>query len=256
MNVSKTKCMPIALRPASEPPAELRVVLHTCSGADPVNCNCQIIERVYQYKYLGVIIDSKLRWENHVNLIKSKLRKMIFIFYQLSQILNEKDLKVIYYAYVQSYLQYGLIAWGGSFQSILEPLNVIQRSIIKAAFKKTQRFPTLELFKESGLLSIRQLYIKNLLIFCYKNENLIVAPVTHTYRTRSAVGVGLQVPRVVKSINLTNAFYIANFLLRKIPPEIRSLQVPLTAYKRILTAWLAEIGPVIAESLIGPEYPT
>ncbi|KAG8241770.1 hypothetical protein J6590_079360 [Homalodisca vitripennis] len=65
MNVSKTKCLPIALRAASGPPADLRLLLHSCGDSLNTACDCQLIERVDQYKYLSVIIDAKLNWEPH-----------------------------------------------------------------------------------------------------------------------------------------------------------------------------------------------
>jgi hypothetical protein len=42
MNISKTKCMPVALRPTSKPPSppELRLVLHMCDAAGRNNCDC------------------------------------------------------------------------------------------------------------------------------------------------------------------------------------------------------------------------
>ncbi|MBS0032888.1 MAG: hypothetical protein KFE23_02290 [Candidatus Baumannia cicadellinicola] len=83
VNVSKTKFLPIALRNVSEPPAELQLVLHSCGDSVNTACHCQPIVRVDQYKYLGIIIDKKLRWEPHINYLKPKLRKMIYVFYQL-----------------------------------------------------------------------------------------------------------------------------------------------------------------------------
>lgn len=117
MNISKTKCLPIALRRGAEPPAGLRVVVHACGDTANTACACLAIERVDSYKYLGVVMDSQLRWEKHVTLIKIKIRKMIYVFYQLANILNGKEFKIVYCAYVQSVLQYGIIAWG-------EPLKI------------------------------------------------------------------------------------------------------------------------------------
>ena len=38
------------------------------------------IERVTQTKFLGVIINEKLSWENHIQLLKNKVSKSIGIF--------------------------------------------------------------------------------------------------------------------------------------------------------------------------------
>ena len=245
--------MPIALRPASEPPADLRLVLHSCSAMQAA-CQCAEIERVDQYKYLGVIFDSKLNWEFQINLLKSKLRKMIFVFFQLREILNEKEIRSIYYAYVQSLLNYGILAWGGVGISLLNSLSVVQKSIIKIAFKKHKQFPSNQLFLETKLLSIRQLYIKSLLTYTYSHKDLVLVPVVHRYHTRNAVIVGLQVPRAVKSVCYSNSFFIANFVYRNIPPEIRNLQVSNQVFKKIVHDWLVVTGSEHAEALIRSQY--
>ena len=38
------------------------------------------IEKVKEYKYLGLIIDSDLTWKSHVKYLKTKLSKTIGIF--------------------------------------------------------------------------------------------------------------------------------------------------------------------------------
>lgn len=256
MNVLKTKYMPIFLRQSSEPPANLRLVMHVCGDPSISTCGCLHLERVDHYKYLGVILDSRLRWEPHIEYLKTKLRKLIYVFRNVREILNVNEIKMLYYAFVQSVLQYGIIVWGGASSNILKPLFVIQKLIIKIAFQFNRRFPTNLLFKNTQLLSVRQLFIKTLLVYTYSNQDLIVTPITHNYPTRGAVNVGMQVPRVFKSANLTNAFYIANFLYRNIPSEIRDLQVSLPVYKRSVSSWLSEIGLDQSETLISSVYNT
>ncbi|KAG8280472.1 neurexin protein binding [Homalodisca vitripennis] len=68
MNVSKTKCMPISLRSAGEPPVDMGLVLHSCGDTNSGSCDCRVLQRVNQYKYLGVIMDSKLKWEPHIHI--------------------------------------------------------------------------------------------------------------------------------------------------------------------------------------------
>ncbi|KAG8292649.1 hypothetical protein J6590_034842 [Homalodisca vitripennis] len=105
---------------------------------------------------------------------------------------------------------------------------------------------------EAGKLDKSRIYFSSILKaywFSQEATGEIVTPVTHRYFTRNAVSVGLQAPRVVKSYNYTNPYYIANFLLRNIPQHIRDLQVPLSAYKNRVSVWLLEVG---AEHADGP----
>ena len=43
--------------------------------------NCEI-DMVYRTKFLGVVVDSKLNWKEHVTIVKSKLSKSIAIMHK------------------------------------------------------------------------------------------------------------------------------------------------------------------------------
>jgi len=52
--------------------------------------------RVVTTKFLGVIIDSKLTWKNHINALCTHLRRFIGIFYKISLFLPINILKILY----------------------------------------------------------------------------------------------------------------------------------------------------------------
>ena len=85
---------------------------------DSVPCSLNIyidnneVKRVYETKYLGIIIDSCLKWDKHVSHIISKTRYLIFVFYKLRLIFELKHLLTIYYAFFNSLANYGIIPWG------------------------------------------------------------------------------------------------------------------------------------------------
>jgi len=41
------------------------------------------IQRVERCKYLGILIDSDLKWRHHIHYVYSKLVKFISIFYEI-----------------------------------------------------------------------------------------------------------------------------------------------------------------------------
>ncbi len=57
--------------------------------------NNEEIERVYENKFLGVIIDHKLCWKSHINHVKTKMSKSIAILNRTKHILNEKTLYIL-----------------------------------------------------------------------------------------------------------------------------------------------------------------
>ena len=68
--------------------------------AKDINIEMQgnIIGSVTATKYLGVIIDNKLKWTSHILYIKNKLSKTIGLFYKMRQYLERKALINLYYS--------------------------------------------------------------------------------------------------------------------------------------------------------------
>ena len=53
------------------------------------------IERVYNTKFVGVMIDDKLNWKEHITMIQSKITKTTAILYKASHVLTERALYYI-----------------------------------------------------------------------------------------------------------------------------------------------------------------
>lgn len=97
-----------------------------------LNCNpnlnrcdpkCVKLEKVNELKYLGLIIDYRLRWDSQVNYINSILRKFFYVFNEARHILDVNYKRVIYLALVQSVFSYGISIWGSAFNNILHKLQ-------------------------------------------------------------------------------------------------------------------------------------
>ncbi|KAG8261642.1 hypothetical protein J6590_068182 [Homalodisca vitripennis] len=130
--------------------------------------------------------------------------------------------------------RYGIIAWGGAFKTIIDPLNVIQKSILKAALNKPKSFSSNQLFIESDILTIRQLYIRNVMVYTYRHREAVLGRTIHSYSTRAAVGGGVRALVIEMTVNLTNVYYVASILYRP-PPVIRDLRAePTGLFKRLI----------------------
>ena len=65
--------------------------------------NGESLLRVNETKCLGVIINYKLSWSNHIKLIASKIGKNIGILYKVGYILNEVSCLQLYRSLVEPY---------------------------------------------------------------------------------------------------------------------------------------------------------
>jgi len=65
-------------------------------------------------KFLGLIIDKTLSWNQHIDQIAIKLFSAFYALRSLKHIVPLFKLRTIYYAYIHSILSYGIIFWGRS----------------------------------------------------------------------------------------------------------------------------------------------
>jgi hypothetical protein len=242
LNIGKTKFMPISLRDCGDTLND-ELKIHSCGTVMNNQCNCPAIARVREYKYLGVVIDSKLSWADHVSYLNKKLRKCIFAFYQLRQILDVKETRIAYFSYVQSLIEGGIIAWGGAYRTILQPIMVTQKAIIKAALGRGRRYPSDALFTEMHVLDIRQLFIRILAMHIFKHFGTLFERPVHEYRTRHALDLGIRLPRLIRTFSSTNCYYLAHILYNNLPQNLRHFNnYSVTVYKKQVVRWLIDIG--------------
>ena len=79
--------------------------------------NRKDIDRVRATKFLGVIIDEKLTWKDHISLVRSKLSKTVGILYRIIHLLNRSALFILYCSLFLPYLTYCAEIWGNSYKS-------------------------------------------------------------------------------------------------------------------------------------------
>ena len=82
-------------------------------------------------KYLGVHIDYKLSWKNHIDSITMKLSKTIGLLSKIRHFVPFHTLVSIYNSLVVPYLRYGLIAWGQTGKTQLNKLLILQKRALR-----------------------------------------------------------------------------------------------------------------------------
>lgn len=137
-----------------------------------INCSCPSIELVDEIKYLGLIIDSNLSWKSHVNYTKTKLIKYSRMFYMMRTMCNPEILRMLYFAFVNSKLEYGLAVWGGTYLTTLKPLIVLQKSYMRSILNRPRLEHTEPLFRVLRVLPFRNMYIYKVLRLFYNNSSM------------------------------------------------------------------------------------
>ena len=71
-----------------------------------------ILVKTSSLKYLGVIVDHKLYWIEHISYVRNKVSKGIGIMYKARRFLNKNSLLSLYHSYIYPYLIYCIEVWG------------------------------------------------------------------------------------------------------------------------------------------------
>ena len=67
-----------------------------------------------QIKYLGITIDTRLNFEEHIGIVAKKISRSVGVMCKLRNLLPPKALLVLYYSMIHPHLLYGITIWGNT----------------------------------------------------------------------------------------------------------------------------------------------
>ena len=132
------------------------------------------LEKVQSTKFLGIIIDDKLKWNAHIDYCKKKISSGVYEMNASKHILSSNHLRILYHSLVQSYLNYGTLLWGNTYQKYIKQLEVQQKKAIRCIYKANYNAHTSPLFKDSRVLKLKDVHRFQLDVMAYNfmNANL------------------------------------------------------------------------------------
>ena len=138
------------------------VVSATTRKCDSNDCkiiiNDQSIELVNHTQFLGVIIDDKLTWSQHVNHICNKVpKKGMGILLRARNIMYGQTLITLYNALIKPRFIYCITIWGNTFKKYLNKVHLIQKKVIRIITLSEFSAHTAPLLEKHGILNIYKL---------------------------------------------------------------------------------------------------
>jgi hypothetical protein len=116
--------------------------------------NNNIIPCSSSVKYLGILIDSNLNWKSHIASICRKIKRSIGMLSKLRYYVPLKILVNLYYALIHPFLTYGIIAWGNTYATTLQPLFILQKKAMRImTFSKYDQHSS-PLFKKLKIIKL------------------------------------------------------------------------------------------------------
>ena len=216
------------------------------NDVDLLICNTSI-ERVYVTKFLGVQIDAKLTWKNHIEYTSKKLSKCVAILTKARKKLEKNCLISLYYSFAYPYFIYCNHVWGSNYRTSLEKLFVLQKKMIRIITSSPFRAHTQPLFIANQMLDVYDINDYMVSIFMYKTIKSDVPTLftaffqkinsIHRYNTR--ISDDLYIPTVKTNVRKFSIRIRGASTWNFIPSAIRNSK-SLPIFKKVLKKFLID----------------
>jgi hypothetical protein len=80
-------------------------------------CNNTLLSGVNNVNFLGLQLDNNINWKNHIHKTVTKLRSACFLIRRMHPTFIINTLKMIYFAYFHSVMEFSISFWGVSVDS-------------------------------------------------------------------------------------------------------------------------------------------
>lgn len=202
----------------------------------PLTINGEMLRLASEEKYLGLFLDGGLTWKTHIGNVKKKLSRLIGSLRSVVRCFPRQVAFMIYNSLAKPHLQYLIEMWGSAASKHIKELQCTQNKLIKKLFNYDYLTPTVKIFSDTKLMSVKQLYTLNVCLLIRKILHKdIHSQITFTkkkdiqnYRNRNAEN--LIIARSRTNYGRKNITHEGVQLYNKLPLEIRNLK-SLTAFK-------------------------
>jgi hypothetical protein len=157
LNLTKTALLHFQIEQMFRAREKNNSVMQPINGTDTSNSN----------KFLGVIIQHNMKWENHINDLYGKLSKSIFAIRCIRKVADTKTVMLVYHGYFLSVAKYGIEFWGCSPH--MELIFKLQKRVVRVIAGVRGRASCRQLFKERGLLTLPAIYILEVAVMVKTN---------------------------------------------------------------------------------------
>ena len=158
------------------------------------------IEWVSEFKYLGLTLNNRMSYSNHIDRVCNKVSQYIGVFYNLNRILPTHILVLLYHTFILPHFMLHIVLWGTAPEMYLSKIRIKQNKLLRAILKvevingvPQQRtvtmYSSLKILTVDSLFKLQLFRFLNLLLNgCLPNfYDLLMRPLlsNHNYGTRA-----------------------------------------------------------------------
>ena len=177
--------------------------------------------------FLGITLNHNLTWHNHIKYLVSRLNKIKGIIYQTRNSFTQNSLKLIYYSLIYPVITYGNIIWGKTSPSVLKPLDIVHKNIIRTIMYRSRYYHTNQDFIYLKLLKLSDINFYFSCIFVFKSINDMTYPTDYFHFNENIrydfrhTNIDLQPPFMRSTQSQSSPAYYCCHYWNSLPLEVR-----------------------------------
>lgn len=179
-----------------------------------------MVARACVNKFLGLYIDSKLRFESHVSFLSKKLASNCYAIRVISNNLDVVAARTAYFSLIEAHLRYGICFWGNCPQYLFMALFILQKRAVRYMCKAKMRDSCRPLFLLHHILTLPCLFLLETSCLIFKKFGS-KRNVTSLHNTRQTYHINLPIPNSTKTKN--SIIYNGKKIFNHLPLHIRTI---------------------------------
>ena len=183
-----------------------------------ISLDGQELDHLQHNKFLGLVIDSRLKFESHIFALNKKLSRGCYAVRVISQELGFKTARMVYYALFESHLRYGICFWGACSVTLFNSIFILQKRAVRFMTRAKPRDSCQPLFLKHKILTLTCLFILETVCIIKKKTEFR----TTVYPTRRSHTFPLPIP--TSSLSRNSFIYNGRKLFNSLPSYLRQIE--------------------------------
>ena len=206
---------------------------------NPIPLGDGFICQTSSIKFLGLLLDQNLNFNDHIMTMHSKLSRTVGLFYKLNYYIPIDTLHLLYHTLFQPYLIYAIEAWCSAPKYLTDKIFILQKKSIRAINSLPYNEHTNSFFKSMNILKLPDLYNQYLATYFFsticKDRNFNVSSYLqpnssfHNYPTRNSSNIRL--PFYKKSQSQNSFLYRGIQIWNTLPEDLRTID-SITSFRK------------------------
>ncbi len=114
------------------------------------------VHTVCEYKYLGMLLDSRLRFDRHANYVRTKIVPKMKTLSKIRRFVTRSTALYLYTSLIKPVFEYNDYIYDPMTAEDANSLEVLQNNCLRICLKADKYTSRRDLYKESGICSLAQ----------------------------------------------------------------------------------------------------